>query len=152
MSAAFVGRRVELALLDSVCSRANADNRPAAALISGVPGSGKSRLLAELRSRRRATHVLGVVGYESAFQVPLGAAANLLRELGKVSHAGEMLSECRPSISAHWNPMKVFSSSGSWVHSSAHSGLPNSGPSRKARPSGSASSPAAVKNMTLPTT
>src|SRR5256885_7743087 len=93
MSAAFVGRRVELALLDSVCSRANADNRPAAALISGAPGSGKSRLLAELRSRRRATHVLGVVGYESAFQVPLGAAANLLRELGKVSHAGETLSE-----------------------------------------------------------
>jgi len=79
MSAGFVGRRVELALLDSVCSKANADNRPAAALISGHPGSGKSRLLAELRSRRRATHVLGVVGYESAFQVPLGAAANLLR-------------------------------------------------------------------------
>src|SRR5256885_2947897 len=93
MSSGFVGRRVELALLDSVCSKANADNRPAAALISGVPGSGKSRLLAELRSRRRATHVLGVVGYESAFQVPLGAAANLLRGLGKVSDAGEMLRE-----------------------------------------------------------
>src|SRR2546429_2957225 len=93
MSSGFVGRRVELALLDSVCSKANADNRPAAALISGVPGSGKSRLLAELRSRRRATHVLGVVGYESAFQVPLGAAANLLRGLGKVSDAGETLRE-----------------------------------------------------------
>src|SRR2546430_9141439 len=93
MSAAFVGRRVELALLDSVCSRANADNRPAAALISGVPGSGKSRLLAELRSRRRATNVLGLIGYESAFQIPLGAAANLLRDLGRVSHAGEILSE-----------------------------------------------------------
>ena len=93
MSAGFVGRRVELALLDSVCSKANADNRPAAALISGLPGSGKSRLLAELRRRRRATHVLGVVGYESAFRVPLGAAGNLLRELGKVGAAGEMLSE-----------------------------------------------------------
>src|SRR5437870_9335597 len=93
MSAGFVGRRVELALLDSVCSKANADNRPAVALISGVPGSGKSRLLAELRSRRRATHVLAVVGYESAFQVPLAAAANLIRELGKASAAGGMLSE-----------------------------------------------------------
>src|SRR5256884_2169569 len=93
MSSGFVGRRVELALLDSVCSKANADNRPAAAVISGVPGSGKSRLLAELRSRRRATHVLAVVGYESAFQVPLGAAANLIRELGKASVAGGMLSE-----------------------------------------------------------
>jgi len=112
MSAAFVGRRVELALLDSVCSRANADNRPAAALISGVPGSGKSRLLAELRSRRRATHVLGVVGYESAFQVPLGAAANLLRELGKVSHAGEMLSEfllvSNPVDDRSLEPLRLF--------------------------------------------
>src|SRR5437868_3601224 len=112
MSAAFVGRRVELALLDSVCSRANADNRPAAALISGVPGSGKSRLLAELRSRRRATHVLGVVGYESAFQVPLGAAANLLRELGKVSHAGEMLSEfllvSSPVDDRSLEPLRLF--------------------------------------------
>src|SRR5256886_13543135 len=93
MSSGFVGRRVELALLDSVCSKANADNRPAAALISGVPGSGKSRLLAELRSRRRATQVLGVEGYESAFQVPLGAAAELLRGLVKVSETGAMVRE-----------------------------------------------------------
>src|SRR5438445_1888695 len=109
MSVSFVGRRVELALLDSVCSKANAESRPAAALISGVPGSGKSRLLAELRSRRRATHVLGVVGYESAFQVPLGAAANLLRGLGKSTV------RARPSASfssvpirlttARWSPL-----------------------------------------------
>src|SRR6267378_4356367 len=112
MSAAFVGRRVELALLDSVCSRANADNRPAAALISGVPGSGKSRLLAELRSRRRATHVLGLIGYESAFQVPLGAAANLLRDLGRVSHAGEILSEFllvpNPVDDRSLEPLRLF--------------------------------------------
>ncbi|TMF36171.1 MAG: hypothetical protein E6I30_04415, partial [Chloroflexi bacterium] len=112
MSAGFVGRRVELALLDSVCSKANADNRPAAALISGVPGSGKSRLLAELRSRRRATHVLGVVGYESAFQVPLGAAANLLRGLGKVSDAGEMLREFlfgpHPVDDRSLEPLRLF--------------------------------------------
>src|SRR5438876_187214 len=112
MSAAFVGRRVELALLDSVCSRANADNRPAAALISGVPGSGKSRLLAELRSRRRATHVLGVVGYESALQVPLGAAANLLRGLGRVNDAGEMLREFlfspNPVDDRSLEPLRLF--------------------------------------------
>src|SRR5438552_17301332 len=112
MSAGFVGRRVELALLDSVCSKANADNRPAAALISGHPGSGKSRLLAELRSRRRATHVLGVVGYESAFQVPLGAAANLLRGLGKVSDAGEMLREFlfgpHPVDDRSLEPLRLF--------------------------------------------
>src|SRR5256885_12294264 len=112
MSSGFVGRRVELALLDSVCSKANADNRPAAALISGVPGSGKSRLLAELGSRRRATHVLGVEGYESAFQVPLGAAANLLRGLGKVSDAGEMLRELlfspNPVDDRSLGPLRLF--------------------------------------------
>src|SRR3989440_61222 len=112
MSAGFVGRRVELALLDSVCSKANADSRPAAALISGVPGSGKSRLLAELPSRRRATHVLGVVGYESAFQVPLGAAANLLRGLGKVSDAGETLREFlfspNPVDDRSLEPLRLF--------------------------------------------
>src|SRR5438128_485367 len=112
MSSGFVGRRVELALLDSVCSKANADNKPAAALISGVPGSGKSRLLAELRSRRRATHVLSVVGYESAFQVPLGAAANLLRGLGKVSDAGEMLREFlfspNPVDDRSLEPLRLF--------------------------------------------
>jgi hypothetical protein len=93
MSAGFVGRRVELALLDSVCSRTNAESSPAAALISGLPGSGKTRLLAELRSRQRATVKLGITGYESAIEVPLAAAADLLRELGKVSGAGEILSE-----------------------------------------------------------
>src|SRR6266550_7331993 len=112
MSVSFVGRRVELALLDSVCSKANAESRPAAALISGVPGSGKSRLLAELRSRRRATHVLGVVGYESAFQVPLAAAANLLRGLGKVSDAGEMLREFlfgpHPVDDRSLEPLRLF--------------------------------------------
>ena len=93
MSSGFVGRRVELALLDSICSRTNAESGPAAALISGLPGSGKTRLLAELRGRQRAAVKLSITGYESAIEVPLAAGADLLRELGKVSAAGEILSE-----------------------------------------------------------
>ena len=74
MSSGFVGRRVELAQLDSICSRTNAESGPAAALISGLPGSGKTRLLAELRGRQRAAVKLSITGYESAIEVPLAHA------------------------------------------------------------------------------
>ena len=113
MSSGFVGRRVELALLDSICARTNAESGPAAALISGLPGSGKTRLLAELRSRQRAAVKLSITGYESAIEVPLAAGADLLRELGKVGAAGEILSlgptEYRLWTLARWNAMKAFS-------------------------------------------
>src|SRR2546430_8018875 len=93
MSAGFVGRRFELALMDSLCARTSVESRPAAALISGLPGSGKTRLLAELRTRQRATLKLSITGYESAIQVPLAAAADLLPEPGTVSGPGETPSD-----------------------------------------------------------
>jgi DNA-binding CsgD family transcriptional regulator len=112
MSAGFVGRRVELAVLESACSNAKAESRPAAALITGLPGSGKTRLLAELRSRQRATHQLSIMGFESGTQVPLAAAADVLRELGKVSGAGEMLSEflfgLSPTDDRSLEPLRLF--------------------------------------------
>lgn len=89
----FVGRQTELALLDSICSKAIADEIPSAALISGAPGSGKSRLLVEFGVREGNLHHLRVAGYEAGTRVPLAAAADLLRELGEVSGAGTMLSE-----------------------------------------------------------
>ncbi|OLB83277.1 MAG: hypothetical protein AUI15_36315 [Actinobacteria bacterium 13_2_20CM_2_66_6] len=56
--------------------------------------------------------MLGVVGYESAFQVPLGAAANLLRGLGNVSDAGEMLREFlfgpHPVDDRSLEPLRLF--------------------------------------------
>src|SRR5256886_6024095 len=112
MSAGFVGRRFELALMDSLCARTSVESRPAAALISGLPGSGKTRLLAELRTRQRATLKLSITGYESAIQVPLAAAADLLRELGKVSGAGEMLSEflfgSMSTLDRSLEPLRLF--------------------------------------------
>ena len=92
MSASLVGRRVELAVLESVCSRAKAESRPAAALISGLPGSGKTRLLAELSSRQRATQ-LRLAGFEAGTRVPLAASGDLLRALGKTPGAGGLLNE-----------------------------------------------------------
>jgi DNA-binding CsgD family transcriptional regulator len=93
MSASFVGRRVELALLEAVCSNATTYDRPAAALISGLPGSGKTRLLAELASTQQAIPHLNVAGYQAGTQVPLAASGDLLRALAKVSGAGEVLNE-----------------------------------------------------------
>jgi DNA-binding CsgD family transcriptional regulator len=92
MSAIFVGRRVELAVLESVCANAKAESRPAAALVSGLPGSGKTRLLAELISRLRVTQ-LRLAGFEAGNRVPLAAAGDLLRALGKVPDAGGLLDE-----------------------------------------------------------
>ena len=92
MSATFVGRRVELAVLESVCADAKSESRPVAALISGLPGSGKTRLLAELCSRQRATP-LRLAGFEAGTRVPLAASGDLLRALGKVPGAGALLNE-----------------------------------------------------------
>ena len=112
MSARFVGRRVELAVLESVCSSAKAEGKPAAAVVSGLPGSGKTRLLAELRSRQPAIPHLIITGYESGARVPLTAAADLLRELGRVSGAGEILNEflyaSSPSDNRSLEPLRLF--------------------------------------------
>ena len=92
MSATFVGRGAELAVLESVCSSAKADTRPAAAVITGLPGSGKTSLLAEVSSRQRATQ-LRLAGYEAGTRVPLAAAGDMLRALGTVPGAGGLLGE-----------------------------------------------------------
>jgi len=84
MGTSFVGRRVELALLENVCSNAKADEMPAAAVVSGPPGSGKSRLLTELGVRHPSIRQLRVAGFEAGTHVPLAAAGDLLRELGKL--------------------------------------------------------------------
>jgi len=72
-----VGRQVELGLLDSVCSKAKADEMPAAAVVSGPPGSGKSRLLSELGRRNPSVRQLRVGGFEAGMHVPLAAAGGL---------------------------------------------------------------------------
>lgn len=111
MGTSFVGRRAELAILESACSRAAAEEAPVAVIVSGAPGSGKSRLLTELRLRQ-AAHDLKVAGYEAGTKVPLSAAADLLREFGKVKTAGGLLRELlfEPDAPRHKSlePLRVF--------------------------------------------
>ena len=88
--AAFVGRRDELASLGEIAATA-ARGDVAAAVVVGDPGSGKSRLLAEIADRAKVAHRFHVTGYESERQVPLASAANLLRGLSELTTAGSRL-------------------------------------------------------------
>ena len=85
----FVGRTEELHALSAVF-RASA--RPNAALVTGVAGSGKSRLLSEARKAIPRVRSLAVVGFESESQVPLAAAAGMIRELSVHGEHGQVLS------------------------------------------------------------
>lgn len=112
MASVFVGRVNELAQLEAVCSRANREARPTAALVTGLPGSGKTRLLAELRGRKPASRLLSVVGYQTGTQVPLAAAGDLLRALVRVPGAGPRLDVAlfgaSPSDDRPLEPLRVF--------------------------------------------
>jgi DNA-binding CsgD family transcriptional regulator/tetratricopeptide (TPR) repeat protein len=84
----FIGRARELRLLEELLA---ASAGPIAALITGVGGSGKSRLLAEARRLAPGSTVLSITGFESEHQVPLAAAGPLLRGLARVPSHGEAL-------------------------------------------------------------
>lgn len=85
----FVGRADELARIDATTS-AVLGGEVAAAVIVGPAGTGKTRLVAEARSRALTRDELWVVGYEPEAAVPFAAAARLLRALGSTSGGREL--------------------------------------------------------------
>ena len=86
----FVGRHPELGTLGQIAGAATAGD-VAAAVVVGDPGSGKSRLLAEVMARTEGANRLSVVGYEPERDVPLAAAAQLLRALTDAGPASRRL-------------------------------------------------------------
>lgn len=80
MNAPFIGRREELDRLAELQLRAQRERLPAASLIVGEPGTGKSRLLAQVLDRSKLRQGR-LVGFEPLQAVPLAAAAALLRWL-----------------------------------------------------------------------
>ncbi|MEX1156614.1 MAG: LuxR C-terminal-related transcriptional regulator [Chloroflexota bacterium] len=90
MNEPFIGRREELDRLAELQRRAHRAGLPAASLITGEPGTGKSRLLAEVLDQTRALQSR-LVGFEPIRSVPLASAAPLLRLLAEVPGTGHDL-------------------------------------------------------------
>jgi DNA-binding CsgD family transcriptional regulator len=91
MSAPFVGRQRELDTLVALSGRARAEHGPAMAIVTGPPGSGKTRLLNEAFERARDIRRVRVAGYEPMQPVPLAALGDLLRQLTTAPRDGANL-------------------------------------------------------------
>jgi DNA-binding NarL/FixJ family response regulator len=105
---AFVGRTNELDTLAEIADAGGGG--PAMAIVVGEPGSGKSRLLTEARARSGLQRSFAVVGYETERQVPLAAAAALLRELADAPKQGAHLEALLfgPQEATALEPVRVF--------------------------------------------
>jgi DNA-binding CsgD family transcriptional regulator len=79
--AGFVGRAEEVRALAGLVARAGEASAPAVALVLGQPGSGKTRLLAEVHALLPEATCVRVGGYEPESSVPLAAVRDLLRLL-----------------------------------------------------------------------
>jgi DNA-binding NarL/FixJ family response regulator len=104
---AFVGRTEELNVLAEIAVAAQ--DGPAVAVIVGDPGSGKTRLLAEAADFL-SVESLRVVGYEAERQVPLAAAADLLRRLTAIPQVGRRLRALvfEAEDTSALEPMRIF--------------------------------------------
>jgi len=108
---AFVGRRNELTALGEIAGAA-ARGRVAVAIVTGDPGSGKSRLLAEVAAWARLAHRPHVVGYESERGVPLTSASQLLKALADQTPDGRrlesLLFDPGRKLDSPLEPLRVF--------------------------------------------
>jgi DNA-binding CsgD family transcriptional regulator len=93
MGVPFIGREREVAALAALVQRSSRALAPAAAVVTGEPGSGKTRLLAESLARHRDLSRVRVVGFEPNQAVPLAAVGDLIRGLTKVPVHGPRLDE-----------------------------------------------------------
>ena len=93
MSTTFVGRAAELAVLTGLLGEAVRSGSPAAALIIGEPGSGKTRLLDEVLRDHQGAQVVRTAGYEPSRSIPLAASGYLLRRLAEAPDNGTRLEE-----------------------------------------------------------
>ncbi len=101
MASTFVGRDRELETLADLGRPAGDAGRALAVLVTGEPGIGKGRLLAEGRARLSGLRQIQVVGYEPERRVPLAAARELLLAL-------DALPSDLGSWTAAMEPLQIF--------------------------------------------
>jgi DNA-binding CsgD family transcriptional regulator len=121
VNAPFIGRREELDRLAELQLRAHRARLPAASLIAGEPGTGKSRLLAQVLDRSNLRQGR-LVGFEPLQSVPLAAAGALLRLLATAPGSGQDLDRLvfgGPAQESR-DPLRIFEG--------AHRALASSGP------------------------
>jgi DNA-binding CsgD family transcriptional regulator/Uri superfamily endonuclease len=105
MAPGFVGRAAELAEIKARFSRVE---EPAAVVLLGDPGIGKTRLLAAAAEELHAVRRFRVVGYEVERDVPLAAIAPFLRELGGRRGGGPLAQLLQGEARAPIDPVRVF--------------------------------------------
>jgi len=110
MRPAFVGRRSELQVLTALRQRAYADRRPAVAVISGEPGSGKTRLVNEALEAGGPGRIARAGGFEPTKAVPFAALGDVLRTLTSVPGHGVPLEQLvfGGSDQTSRDPLRIF--------------------------------------------
>jgi predicted ATPase len=91
MRGPLVGRLTELTVLRAAVDRSRARPGPASVLVTGAPGSGKTRLLQEALREAPAAGRLPITGYEPERAVPLASARDVIRRLGEIGADGALL-------------------------------------------------------------
>jgi DNA-binding CsgD family transcriptional regulator len=109
MAAPFVGRNVELSAITEIAGSVLRDRQPAAILVVGEPGQGKTRLLAEAGKPAGFGHDLPVLGYEPERNVPLAATREMLRRLADtVERKGDPIAVLAGDRPATLEPLRLF--------------------------------------------
>lgn len=101
-----VGRDRELSTILRLVPDTRPRLGPAAALVTGDPGQGKSRLLAEVAVRIKGVDRLRAQGFEPERNVPLAAAGELLRRLAPMRSPTITLDPELPGSSIE--PIRLF--------------------------------------------
>lgn len=100
MYPAFVGRHDEVGALRALCAGARRWGRPVLGLVEGVPGAGKTRLLAAVEGGDGAPERVLLGGFEPEMNVPLASVIGLLRLLSASPAHGAVLRRALGSATA----------------------------------------------------